>query len=322
MRASRLVALLVHLQGRGAATAAELADALEVSVRTVYRDVAALQAAGVPLWTETGPGGGIRLVPGWRTQLDGLTGDEAAALFLGGGGAAVAADLGLGTVLAAAQTKVLSTLPDELRQRAWRVRERFHLDAPDWFTRPDETTQLPVVAEAVWSSRRLDVRYGRSARTVTRRLDPLGLVLKAGRWYLVARHRADVRTYRVGRIVSASLRDETFDRPDGFDLAAWWASSSADFDRSVLRATVRLRLDRRGALLLPHVTNPAPAEAALATAGPPDGDGWITLALDVETEAVALEQLLGLGHHVEILDPPSLRAAFADVGRTMAKLNA
>jgi predicted DNA-binding transcriptional regulator YafY len=131
-----------------------------------------------------------------------------------------------------------------------------------------------------------------------------------------------MRTYRVMFMHDVEVTDETFDRPDGFDLAEWWASSSAAFDRSVLRATVRLRLDRRGAHLLPHVTNPAPAQAALADAGPPDGDGWITVALGVESEAVALEQLAGLGDHVEILDPPSLRAAFADVGRTMAKLNA
>jgi predicted DNA-binding transcriptional regulator YafY len=322
MRAGRLVALLLHLQDRREATAQQLAHVLEVSVRTVYRDIATLQQAGVPLWTETGPGGGVRLVPGWRTRLDGLTGDEAAALFLSGGGAAAAADLGLGAVLAAAQTKVLSTLPAELRQRAWRVRERFHLDAPDWFARPDETTHLPTVAEAVWQARRVDVRYRRGdGVTVQRRLDPLGLVLKAGRWYLVARHRGDVRTYRVGRIATAALRVDSFDRPDGFDLAAWWAESAADFDRSVLRDTVRLRLDRAGARLLPHVTNPAPARVALESASPPDGDGWITVALDVESEAVALDQLTALGPHVEILEPRSLRAAFADIGRAMASTN-
>ncbi|HEY1174816.1 MAG TPA: HTH domain-containing protein, partial [Phytomonospora sp.] len=136
MKAGRLVALLLTLQTERGATAARLAEALEVSVRTIYRDVTALQSAGVPLWTEPGPTGGIRLLDGWRTRLDGLTGDEAASLFAGTA-PAVLDGLGLGTVAVAAQAKVLATLPPELRDRAGRLRERFHLDAPTWFAGPD-----------------------------------------------------------------------------------------------------------------------------------------------------------------------------------------
>ena len=179
MRSSRLVALLLHLQREGRATAGQLATLLEVSERTIYRDISALQAAGVPLWTETGPRGGVRLVEGWRTDLDGLTADEAGSLFLSGAPGA-ASDLGLGAVLVAAQTKVLSTLPPELRARAGRVRERFLLDAPDWFHHTPQVEHLATVADSVWSGRRLDVRYRRSDREVRRRLDPLGLVCKAG----------------------------------------------------------------------------------------------------------------------------------------------
>ncbi|MFI1380852.1 helix-turn-helix transcriptional regulator [Embleya sp. NPDC020886] len=318
MRSGRLVALLLHLQNRpGGATAAELATELEVSVRTVYRDVAALQFSGVPLWTETGPHGGIRLVEGWRTRLDGLTGDEAAALFLSG--APHAADaLGLDTVLVAAQTKVMATLPADLRTRAGRVRQRFHLDAPGWFQRDEDVPCLTEIASAVWTGRRLDLRYARRDREVTRRLDPLGLVLKAGVWYLVARHRADIRSYRMSRVVAATARPERFERPDGFDLGAWWAHSNDDFARSLLRSACVIRVSPFGLGQLPRVFGPVVAADALASAGPPDPTGWRELRLRTESEEVAAGQLVALGPHMEAVSPPSLRRALAEIGAAIA----
>ena len=322
MRSSRLVALLLHLQREGRATAGQLATLLEVSERTIYRDISALQAAGVPLWTETGPRGGVRLVEGWRTDLDGLTADEAGSLFLSGAPGA-ASDLGLGTVLVAAQTKVLSTLPPELRARAGRVRERFLLDAPDWFHHTPQVEHLATVADSVWSERRLDVRYRRSDREVRRRLDPLGLVCKAGAWYLVAgTATGDIRTYRVDRITAASIRDERADRPDGFDLGSFWAASAADFNRSMLRDRVRLRLGPRGFANLRYVADEQAALEAVATASDPDGDGWRTVELAVESVAVAAHQLVALGGEVEALDPPALRTLLAEVGRAILTRNA
>ncbi|PSL05379.1 putative DNA-binding transcriptional regulator YafY [Haloactinopolyspora alba] len=312
---------MLLLQQRRAATAAEIARELEVSVRTVYRDVAALQAAGVPVWTETGPGGGLRLVEGWRTSLDGLTGDEAAALFLGGVPSAVA-DLGLGTVLVAAQSKVIATMPPELRGRAGRLRERFHLDAPGWFGPKGPPAHLGTVADAVWRDRRLDVTYRRSDRVVHRRLDPLGLVLKAGTWYLVAAHRQRVRTYRVGRVDDASVRDEATSRPTGFDLAAWWADSSAEFDRSLLRYNCRVRITERSLRQLHHYVGVESARLARESAEPPDEDGWLVVTLWSETEDVACHQLTGLPDPPQVLEPASLRAAIHEVGRALAELNA
>ena len=321
VRASRLLAILLRLQRIGPATAEELAGELEVSVRTIYRDVAALQLAGVPVWTETGPGGGIRLLEGWRSQLDGLTADEADALFLGAAAPAAAAELGLGTVLVAAQAKVLATLPPELRGRAARVRQRFLLDAPGWFHHGEDVRHLTTVADAVWSERRVDLRYRRGNDEVQRRVDPLGLVLKAGTWYLVARHRSRVLTYRVGRITGATVLDDRFDRPPAFDLAAHWAASSAAFDRSILRARVRLRLSPRAARDLTWFVDATAAADALAAAGPPGADGWVEVELAVEEEAVAAGQLLALGDGVEVLEPPSVRAAIAATARRMAELN-
>jgi predicted DNA-binding transcriptional regulator YafY len=320
MRASRLVALLLELQRRGAATAPELAEGLEVSVRTIYRDVAALQMAGVPLWTEPGRRGGIRLVEGWHTDLDGLTGDEAMALALAGVPDA-ADDLGLGAVLLAAETKVRAVLPPELRARSERVGERFHLDAPGWFHRREDTQFLGPLAEAVWAARRVELSYDRGDRSVRRTLDPLGVVLKAGTWYLVARHRREVRTYRVGRIRSLSVLPASFERPEGFHLAAHWASSMGDFERSLRRYPCRLRVSPGALRLLPLVVDPAAGQAAVDGAGPPGADGWREVTLETESEEVAVGQLSALGAGVEVITPRALRVLLGAVGRRMADLN-
>src|SRR6476646_866517 len=187
MRASRLVALLLLLQARGGMTAAELAEELEVSVRTIHRDVKALGAAGVPIFAERGPHGGIRLVDGYRTRLTGMTTEEADALFLSGL-PGPAAELGLGTVVAAARLKVLAALPTELRGRASRLLERFHLDAAGWFRAGESVPHLATIAQCVWEGLRIELEYDRGDRSVKRLLDPLGIVRKAGTWYLVASH--------------------------------------------------------------------------------------------------------------------------------------
>src|SRR4029078_12562361 len=160
MRASRLVSLLLLLQNRGQLTAAQVAREREVSERTVYRDVEALSAAGIPIYAERGPRGGVRLVEGYRTRLTGMTEDEARALFLSGL-PGPAAELGLGTVMTAARLKVLAALPTELRARATRLVERVYLGAAAWFRPDEQAPHLPVLAEAVWESRTLAITYDR-----------------------------------------------------------------------------------------------------------------------------------------------------------------
>jgi predicted DNA-binding transcriptional regulator YafY len=335
VRASRLVTLLFTLQRLRGATAAELARELEVSERTIYRDVAALSAAGVPLWTEPGRGGGIRLLEGWRTRLDGLTAQEAAAIFAVGA-PQVLAELGMSAALAGAQAKLLATLPMQLREHARAVAERFHLDAPGWFHTPQQVTQLAAVAEAVWDRQRLRVTYRRRHDTggrqpaeraglpsdVERTLDPLGLVLKAGTWYLAGGVDGTVRTYRVDRITTAELTGERFERPAGFDLAEWWAGAAGRFESQMLRATVRLRVGPRGLKVLPRAADHDAALRAIAHAAPPDAEGWRVLELDVEGIDVAAGQLTALGAEVEALDPPELRAALAAAGAALASRNA
>ncbi|MDO3649245.1 helix-turn-helix transcriptional regulator [Nocardia mangyaensis] len=316
MRASRLVQLLLLLQANGGTTATVLARELEVSVRTVYRDVEALSAAGVPVYSEPGRGGGVRLVDGYRTRLTGLTTEEADAVLLAGLPGA-AADLGLGTVLATAQLKMLAALPPELRGRATRIAERVHIDMPGWFHHPDATPALATLADAVWHDHRLAIRYRRRDRTVDRVIDPLGLVMKAGTWYLVAREGTDIRSYRASRIETADPTGESFTRPAEFDLAAHWASAADDFARSMLRVRARCRISPEHFALLRLSIDPAAVGEVLASAGPPDESGRVEVTVPSESYDVLTHALLSLGDHIEVLDPPELRARMAAVAATM-----
>jgi predicted DNA-binding transcriptional regulator YafY len=306
VRASRLVNLLLLLQTRGGLTADELARELEVSVRTVHRDVDALSAAGIPIYAERGPLGGIRLVEGYRTRLTGMTAGEAEALFLSGL-PGPAAELGLGTVVAAARLKVLASLPAELRSRASRLVERFHLDATGWFHGGEAVPHLGVLAEAVWEARRVEVRYRRGDEAVTRTLEPLGLVLKAGVWYVVARVDDQLRTYRVSRVVEARPLDEGFERPADFDLPAWWAESSAAYEREAPRIEVLIRANREAMAPLADTFGGRAVREATRL-GEPDTDGWQWLRLSVDWPEEAASRLLALAPLVEVLEPATLRA--------------
>lgn len=317
MRSARLLAMLLHLQRTGPATAGTLATELEVSERTIYRDVATLQQAGVPLWTESGPRGGIRLVEGWRSPVDGFTAAETVALTLGTTGAA---DLGLGAVLAAARSKLRSSLPAPDGSDLARVTSRFVLDAPGWFARDDVGPALATVSAAVWDGHQLDITYARGDGAVQRRLDPLGLVLKAGTWYLVAAHDRSPRTYRVARIADATVVPTAAWRPDDFDLAAWWAESTNAFDRAIRPLATRLRLSPDAARQLRAAVPGDATDDALA-AGRAGADGWLEIDLPVESVQVAVAQLAPL-RGVEVVHPDELRGALATLGRRLAELNA
>jgi len=319
MRADRLVSLLLLLQTRGRMTAQALAGQLEVSVRTVYRDVESLGAAGVPIYADRGPAGGYQLLDGYRTRLTGLTSEEAGMLFLAGVPAA-AAELGLGSVLATAELKLRAALPGELGDRADRVRERFHLDAPGWFRAEEPTPHLATVADAVWRERLLVVRYRRwkAPREVSRTLHPLGVVLKAGRWYLVARSRERTTAYRVVNILEAEVLDLPAERPAGFDLAAYWQEWTERYEQSVYRmtATVRMKataLDRMGFVFPPEM-----ARVARQSAGPPDADGWLLTTVPIESIKHGHIELLKLGAEAEVLAPAELRERFAETARGLA----
>ena len=320
MRASRLVQLLLLLQTNGKMTASRLAAELEVSVRTIYRDIEALSGAGVPIYAEAGPGGGGRLVDGYRTRLTGLTAHEAEALALSGLPGA-ASELGLGTVLAAAQLKVDAALPPELRSRAVRMRERFHLDAPGWFAREEAVPHLAALSRAVWDSERLEIRYAKRDGEVRRVIDPLGLVLKAGVWYLVAlsgRTRS-VRTFRVSRVQAVRALDEVASRPEDFDLAAQWAESSMAFFETWPTYEVRARIRADQIWHLRDVLQPGAAKEALDGAGEADQDGWRETTLRLESLGMAVHELLRFGSTLEVLEPVELREAIAAMATEMVE---
>jgi predicted DNA-binding transcriptional regulator YafY len=320
MRASRLLSLLLLLQTRGRMTAQQLADELEVSVRTVYRDVEALSAAGVPLYGDAGHAGGYQLLEGYRTRLTGLTAAEAEAVFLSGL-PGPAAELGLGSVLAAATLKLRAALPASLRENADRLTERFYLDAPGWYRRRDDVPLLSVVASAVWDRQVIQVTYVRwkQPTKVTRRLEPHGLVLKAGTWYVVARCDGVMRTYRVDQIVWAAACDCGFTPEPGFELARYWHTYLAEFHRQLYTGHAVIRLSGDGARRMRHLLSAA-AVTAVETAGVADADGWVRARVPIESADQALADFLRLGADIEILEPAELREQASRTIRTMAAI--
>jgi predicted DNA-binding transcriptional regulator YafY len=320
MRASRLISILLLLQTRGRMTAQALADELEVSVRTVYRDVDSLSEAGVPIYGDRGPDGGYQLIDGYQTRLTGLTADEAETLFLAGM-PGPAAELGLGTVLAAAQLKLMAALPPELRSRAGRIRERFHLDAPGWFQESEQPPYLAIVADAVWNQRPLEIRYERwGGVTVERTVEPLGVVLKAGSWYLVAAVEGQSRTYRVSRLLDVQAVDGHFERPEEFDLVTYWQSWSEDFLDRLYRYHAVVRLSPRAIDMLPVLFSRVAARNALASAEPPDAEVWVRLTIPIESSIHAPVELLRFGADAEVISPPELREEIAAAARGLVAL--
>ncbi|MET8243385.1 WYL domain-containing protein [Streptomyces sp. NPDC005202] len=321
MRAARLIKMVLLLQSRPSMTAAELARELEVSERTVTRDAQALSDAGVPVYADRGRAGGYRLVGGYRTRLTGLARSEAEALFLSGVPGALR-EMGLEDAASAARLKVSAALLPSLRDASRTAAQRFHLDAPNWFREPKTPELLPAVADAVWDDRRITARYRRGEDEVERRLEPYGLVLKAGVWYLCARvaGHGSFRVYRIDRFTAVDACEERFERDGEFDLPAFWEERAEQFARSILRAEVVVRLSEEGVRRLPYAVDALSAGEALKTAGPPDERGRVTVTLPVESEEVAHTQLTALGPEVEVLAPESLRARFARDATRLAAL--
>ncbi len=308
MKASRLLSILMLLQARGRMTAAALAQAMEVSERTILRDIDQLSAAGVPLWGERGRQGGFQLREGWSTQLTGMTEPEANALLLAGL-PGPATELGLGAAAASARLKMVASLPSGWREQADQVGERLHIDPLDWYRTQDSPRFLREVADAVWHGRRLSVDYESWQGPVQRDLEPLGLVLKAGAWYLVARAvgRDGVRTYRLASVIALKASGRSFKRPRGFDLARTWQESAARFEAELRTLQARVRVSPRGLTWFRNARIQAvdlPAEAA----NPPLLPDWREMLMPIESIEHGARQLLGFGAEVEVLEPAELRA--------------
>jgi predicted DNA-binding transcriptional regulator YafY len=302
MRADRLLSILLLLQVNRRITARELAQRLEVSERTIHRDMEALSAAGVPVLAERGTGGGWALLEEYRTDLTGLNPTEIQTLFLKP--SRLLADLGWGKASEAALIKLLAALPSAHHRDAEYMRQRIYVDTSSWSRSEEAIPFLPTLQEAVWQERSLHLTYRRSDDTAVERLvDPLGLVAKGSVWYLVAAVEGEMRTYRVSRVQNARLADRPCIRPRAFDLAAYWKQSSAEFKASLPRyeATVRV------APTLVSRIRSAWRYASIEQAEPPDAEGWIKLSMNFEVEDQACEYILGFGPHIEVLEPQGLR---------------
>jgi predicted DNA-binding transcriptional regulator YafY len=330
MRSSRLLSMLMRLQLRGRVPARALASEFEVSLRTVYRDLDALSAAGVPVHAERGRGGGIVLAPGWRTQLTGLTQDEAKGVVLGGLRGA-AHDLGLGAAAANVQLKLLASMAPQAAADAGRMADRFLVDPVPWYHRAEHLPLLPALAAAVWEGRRVRVRYeswqGSSSSEAPRELSPLGLVIKGGLWYLVAmrhsttqtqRSAATPRTYRVASILDLQTLNKPCAPPRGFVLSVHWPQSVSQFETSLLVGKATVRLSPEGVRIL-RAEQPVAAEWVHHTQKPCKPSPWVEAELPVEHEPHAARMLLRLGSEVQVRKPASLRAAIAREASAVAK---
>lgn len=323
MRAGRLLNLLLLLQHRGAMTARELAGELEVSIRTIHRDVEALAQAGVPVYAERGVAGGFRLMDGYRTRLTGLTPGEADSLFLTGL-PGPAGELGFGEVVAAAHLKVLAALPDHLRERADRLHRRFLLDPGGWFREPAELPWLTALADAVWSQRSVHMtyqRWGKANNIVTRELDPLGVVLKAGVWYLIAAPDGLPRMYRVSKILELAVSDRTFVYPPDFDLATAWARCVQEFESRIYTTSITVRISEAGLDRIGVFLSPFQAAAIRSAAPLVEAAGWATVDIPVESLNHAHWDVLKMAPHLEVLAPLELRQRVADTARRLGNLH-
>jgi predicted DNA-binding transcriptional regulator YafY len=310
------VSLVLLLQARGRVTARELAGELEVSARTVYRDLEALSAVGVPIVAESGPGGGCRLLEDYRFPLRALRPDEAEALLILGVPDALR-DLGLDGAIAAAhrQIRVTSGLARP-SGRPGPGAALVHLDMPRWFRSHERVPHLRDLATALRRNQRVRLCYKRQARDPAPRVvAPLGLVNKAGTWYLVAVNRSDrVTVFRAGNITSVQILDEPAIRPRGFDLPVFWERWSQEFQASRQRVPVRIRASAQALAAFPEVFGDA-VEEAVSAALPPDEHGWREMILSFEHENAAAHRLAGFGAQVEVLSPPAVREHLLDTAQ-------
>jgi predicted DNA-binding transcriptional regulator YafY len=314
MRSDRLLTLLLLLQARSPRSATQLAQELEVSVRTVYRDAEALSTAGVPVYAERGRSGGIALMPGYRTQVPGLTPDEARALFVLTTDTAHT-DLGLGDAIGSALRKVQASLPQGQQGPAELLRERVLVDPARWGASETRSEHLEVVQTAVLEGRRARVRYRSfGGRVGTYTLDPLGLVSKAGVWHLVAEHRRTLKTFRIDRIQAVAILDTPARRRSGFQLQAAWDAMQQEFTGSLRAVPVRIRVRRR---ILPRVLRLYDQGNAAGAVGNPED--WVEVTLRFPALAAA-QALLAHGTDLEVLEPLSLGERLGELGRQVAEL--
>lgn len=302
MKASRLLSILMTLQARGHRTADQLAEELEVSTRTIHRDVDELSAAGVPIYAERGRQGGFRLLDGYQTRLTGLDADEASVLMLSGIGAALD-DLGLTDALSQTERKLMAALPEPARIKAGLVANRFHLDPFSWYRQKEEAPFATQIAKAVWSDQRILIEYESWKGPIARELDAVAIVLKAGDWYLIGRAQT-MRVYKVANIQSLTVLDSRFERSTDFDVSQFWGDWITSFEVHIRGNRACLRVTQKGQKLLRDMGRFPTAYFPV-----PNRPDVTDIDLAVEGETNTVRQILSLGAEAEVIAPESLRLA-------------
>jgi len=320
MRADRLISILMLLQSRGRLTARQLADELEVSERTIYRDVEALSAAGVPIYAEHGPGGGLALIDSYRTNLTGLNEGELHALFMAVSASEPLSRLGLSRDLKSAMQKLSAALPDARRASEEMAHRYFHLDWSWWFHDQEPVPHLAAVQKAVWEERRLRLKYRTYLLYSTEvEVEPYGLVAKAGLWHLVAGAGGRARVYRISWLLDAELLDDRIERPPDFDLAEFWRRWCEEYEAQQHGYLVTLRVSPGLLKLLPLYFGQRVIEQVSA-ACQPDDRGWVLIRLPFESLETARDRVLSLGGAAEVIEPEALRLTVMDYAAQIVDL--
>lgn len=315
MRADRLLSILLLLQVHRRVTAREMAKRLEVSERTIHRDMEALSMAGVPVMAERGTGGGWALIENYQTQITGLNTEEVQALFFSHPDQLLS-DLGRHQASEAAFLKLFASLPASSRRNAEYARQRIYVDTAGWRHSPEDISSLPAVQEAIWLERKLRFTYQRDDEHSGERLvDPLGLVAKGSVWYLIASSDESIRTYRVSRIHEAVMLEGAAKRPPDFDLSACWHRSSAEFKATLPRyyATMRAGPEVR------HSLRFGVRFGAVESTGEADASGWVVLHMRFDAQSAACQFALSWATQIEVLDPPELRQQVLVAARSIVE---
>lgn len=319
MRADRLVSLMLMLHHQGAMTAQELSEELEVSIRTIYRDIQALSVAGVPIYGRSGTNGGVYLDEHYRVSLTGLSREEVQALFVASDMGPLK-DLGLGKAVEGTLLKLFASLPSVHRDEVERFRERFFIDPSNWFQFYEVSPFWEVLQEAVWNDRRVEVIYQPvESHSDPRVLEAYGLVAKANVWYLVGREAGkDMRNFRVSRFDEVWLLDGHFERDRDFDLAEYWLESCRRFEARMGETfppyKTMLRVHRDTVWFFPAYMN-----NKFERVGEPDEEGWVQLRVNYESVGDAVARILGLGDGVEVLSPEELREKVIETARAVVR---
>lgn len=313
VKADRLLSILLLLQNYGKLTSRELADKLEVSERTIFRDMESLSMTGVPVYAERGSGGGWVLSEGYRTQLTGMKTEEILSLLLSNP-SNLLDDLGLRADFEAAYQKLLAATPAVIRTNAEKVRQRIHIDGAGWHQSDESFPLLATVQEAMWGDRQLAIRYRRDEDVVERLVHPLGVVAKRSVWYMAAEVDADIRTYRISRLLEARMLEQTFERPADFDLEAYWEQSMGQFKQQlpIYPALVRIHPDA-----VPRFTKERYARIVRTT---PIDDGRVELHVEFQTLDSACDIIFGFGPKIEAVSPAELRLKMSFGVKALAAL--